>query len=143
MHWRVPSRKSVKRIGWRGVQAVCWSVIVFTVLDLIFPLNTKRDYAPLIRAKDGTVLHAFLTRDQQWRFETKLSELTPELREAIVYKEDKQFYHHPGVNPLAVVRAVWNNVFHLRRTSGASTISMQVARLLKPKKRTYGNKVVE
>src|SRR5437588_245234 len=112
MNLRVPSRKSIKRIGWRRVQVFCWGIIVFTVLDLIFPINTKRDYAPLIKARDGTVLHAFLTKDQQWRFKTRLNELTPELRQAIVYKEDRQFYYHPGVNPLAIIRAIWNNALH-------------------------------
>jgi len=47
------------------------------------------------------------------------------------------------VNPLSLARAAFNNLFHLRRTSGASTITMQVARLLEPKQRTYGNKLIE
>ncbi|MET0299796.1 MAG: penicillin-binding protein 1C, partial [Flavitalea sp.] len=58
-------------------------------------------------------------------------------------KEDRYFYSHPGVNPLAIGRAIVKNVFRMKRTSGASTITMQVARALEPKKRTYGNKLIE
>ena len=55
-----------------------------------------------------------------------------------VYKrQDKHFYSHPGVNPFAVVRALFNNVFKMRRTSGASTITMQVAKALQPVSYTH------
>lgn len=141
MQW--PSIQRWRRWGWTAVRSCCLAVILFVMLDCLFPVAAGIEYAPLIKAKDGTVIHAFLTRDQQWRFETKLSELTPELKEAILFKEDKQYYHHFGINPLSVGRAIVNNVFHLRRTSGASTITMQVARLLSPKKRSYLNKCIE
>jgi penicillin-binding protein 1C len=52
----------------------------------------------LWEARDGTVLHAYMASDQQWRMETRLNEITPELKKAIVFKEDKHFYHHPGIN---------------------------------------------
>ena len=132
-----------KRRGWRAIQTICAALILFFLLDGFFPVDGNLEYAPLVKAADGTVLHAFLTKDQQWRFRTNLNELTPELKTAILFKEDKQFYHHPGINPLAVGRAVFNNIFHLKRTSGASTITMQVARMLSPKKRTYINKCIE
>ena len=55
--------------------------------------------------------------------------------------EDRRFYQHPGVDPLAIVRATINNVSHGRVVSGASTISMQVSRLLRPHRRTLAGKV--
>ena len=118
-------------------------VILFFILNLIFPLRVKIEYSQIVTANDGTVIHAFLTRDEKWRMMTEMNEISPQLRKAILYKEDKWFYYHYGVNPLALVRAAFNNVFHLKRTSGASTITMQVVRLLQPKQRTYGNKVIE
>ncbi len=129
--------------GWRVLRGTAGAVILFILLDCIFPLNTNIAYAPLVKARDGSVLHAFLAADQQWRFRTELSEMTPELEQAILFKEDKHFYRHFGVNPMAVARAAFSNLFHLRRTSGASTITMQVARMLQPKRRSYWNKVVE
>src|ERR1043165_5010974 len=118
---QIPSKQKLRKAGWRVIQSCCVVIVLFIVLDCLFPVNVNVEYAPLIRAKDGTVIHAFLTRDQKWRFQTKLNELTPELKQAILYKEDRRFYHHFGVNPLSVCRAIFNNVFHLRRTSGAST----------------------
>ena len=70
-------------------------------------------------------------------------EITPLLTQTIVAKEDKWFYWHPGINPFAVGRALFYNVFTGKRTSGASTITMQVARLLEPKPRTFLNKIRE
>src|SRR6185503_12193067 len=51
--------------------------------------------------------------------------------------------YHPGINAMAMARAFVKNIFRLKRTSGASTITMQVARALEPKRRTYFNKVIE
>lgn len=134
------TRKTFLKRCFHLVLALC---SLFALLDIVFPLKTRPEYAPLVRAADGTPLYMFLTRDQQWRMFTTLDEITPELRQAILFKEDKNFYRHGGVDPLALGRAAWNNLFQLKRTSGASTITMQVARLLSPKKRTYLNKMVE
>lgn len=113
------------------------------LLNFFFPLKVQLNYSPLVTASDGTVLHAFLNHNQKWRMKTELEEITPTLQTAIVYKEDKYFYRHPGVNPAAIFRALFNNTIRGKKTSGASTITMQVARLLEPKERTYGNKLVE
>ena len=118
-------------------------LLLFIVLDKIFPVPATINFAPLVEARNGTILHAYLTDDQQWRFKTRLHEITPELKKAIIFKEDKYFYKHFGVNPLAISRALVNNLFKLKRTSGASTITMQVARLLEPKPRSYLNKMIE
>ena len=131
-----------KMLKWTAIVSV-GGALLFLLLDTVFPINTELQYASIIEAKDGTVLHAYLTRDQQWRMNTRLDEITPELKKAIVFKEDKHFYRHTGINPLAIGRAIVNNIFHLKRTSGASTITMQVARMLDPKPRTYINKCVE
>lgn len=119
------------------------TVLVFFILNFIFPLKVQVEYSQLVTAEDGTVLSAYLNSDDKWRLYTELEEITPELSKAIIYKEDKHFYSHFGVNPIAIGRALVNNVVKGRRTSGASTITMQVARLLHPVERTYLNKIVE
>lgn len=116
---------------------------LFFILNILFPVKVDIEYSQIVTARDGTVLNAFLTSDDKWRMMTELSEITPAMQTAIIYKEDKYFYRHPGVNPGAVIRALYNNITTGTRTSGASTITMQVARLLQPKDRTYGNKFVE
>lgn len=113
------------------------------VLNLLFPLKITTSYSTLITSSDGTLLHAFLSRDDKWRMYVELKEITPTLRKAIITKEDKYFYYHLGVNPIAIIRALYNNVTKGRRTSGASTITMQVVRLLYPGERTYLNKISE
>ena len=72
-----------------------------------------------------------------------MTEVNPELLTALLEKEDKWFYYHPGVNPVALFRAFFSNLVSGKRVSGASTITMQVARMLEPKGRTYLNKIKE
>ncbi|HEX8657702.1 MAG TPA: transglycosylase domain-containing protein, partial [Hymenobacter sp.] len=111
--------------------------------DHLFPLPPAPRYSPLVLAADGTVLHAFLNPTQKWRMKTELAEITPALQQAIINKEDRYFRYHFGVNPVAIMQAAGRNIFGRGRTTGASTITMQVARLLEPKERTVGNKLLE
>src|SRR6185437_5835248 len=117
--------------------------LIFLLLNWLFPLPDRIEYSTVITDDRGAVIHVYLTHDQQWRMKTELTEISPLLRKTIVEKEDKYFYFHPGVNALAMVRALTGNMLHMRRMSGASTITMQVARALEPKKRTYWNKLRE
>ncbi len=137
------NRLKIKKIKKFILIAILLPILTFFILNLISPLNSEIKYSQIITASDGTILHAFLSPDQKWRMKTAESEISPQLEKAILFKEDHWFYYHPGVNPFAIARAAFNNVFHLKRTSGASTITMQVARMLAPKNRTYTNKLVE
>jgi penicillin-binding protein 1C len=121
---------------------VSYSMLLL-MLNQLFPIPDRLSYSSIILSKDDELLHAFLTNDDKWRLYTELDEITPELRKAIIFKEDKYFYIHPGINPVSVIRAAIKNLAKGRRTSGASTITMQVARMLEPKKRTYRNKMIE
>lgn len=112
-------------------------------LDWTFPVPPAPLYSPIVLAQDGSVLHAYLNPTQKWRMKTELREITPVLRAAIIEKEDRWFRWHFGVNPLALVQAAGRNAFGTGRTTGASTITMQVARLLEPKERTFPNKLLE
>ncbi|MGN7890214.1 penicillin-binding protein 1C [Dyadobacter sp. 22481] len=127
----------------KGLLALICLILVFFALDLAFPFNPDIRYATQITDPKGRVVHAFLSREDKWRLYSNVDEITPLLRKTLIYKEDQYFYYHPGVNPFAVVRAAVRNAFSGRRTSGASTITMQVVRLMDPRARTYANKVVE
>ncbi len=117
---------------------------VLGVLDVIFPFSVERSYAHMVYARDGkTLLHATLSKDDKWRLYTELSEISPLLKKTIIHKEDRFFYYHFGVNPVSVVRAFFQNLTQRRRISGASTITMQVVRLLEPRARTYTSKAIE
>lgn len=125
------------------VKVVFTILLIFTLLDLLFPLPEQKEYSKEILANDSTLLSAFLTGDDKWRLKTELKEVSPELIKAIIEKEDSWFYWHNGVNLASVVRAMYDNLIQGKKVSGASTITMQVARLLEPKERTYVNKIIE
>lgn len=73
----------------------------------------------------------------------KLKRLPPRVVKATVTLEDKHFWQHIGVDPLAMLRAFWQNLSSQRRISGASTLAMQLVRLQRPASRTYANKAIE
>lgn len=117
--------------------------LLFVVLNRCFPLRDNIQYSTIVLDGKGEVIHAFLTSDDKWRMKTELAEISPTLKKTLIDKEDKYFKYHFGINPIAVLRAMIMNLLHLKRTSGASTITMQVARMLNPKSRTYANKLLE
>jgi penicillin-binding protein 1C len=124
-------------------RAVCAIILIVLIFDLIFPFKANPHYSTIVTSAEGKVLHAFLNREDKWRMYAELSEITPTLTQTILFKEDKYFYYHLGINPISIVRAAALNIITNRRTSGASTITMQVVRLLQPRKRTYSNKLIE
>jgi len=116
------------------------------LLDHFFPPPLEalhRAPAVVVMDREGEPLRAFLAPDQRWRFPVTLDEVPEELVAALVASEDQRFFAHPGVDLLAVGRAVWSNVRAGRVVSGASTIPMQLARLARPAPRTLGAKVRE
>jgi len=136
MKFRITKKHMIlffKRLG----IAVIGLIILFFLLYLIFPLKTNVEYSTIITDKNGEVINAYLTKDQKWRMKTELDEISPLLQKTIIAKEDKYFYSHPGVNPVAVGRAFFKNIFRMKRTSGPSTITMQVARALEPVKKNF------
>lgn len=103
--------------------------------------------AAVLLARDGTLLSARIASDGQWRF-PPLSAVPEKYRLAVLTYEDKRFERHWGVDVLALLRAIRSNLLHARTVSGASTITMQVARLSREAAaghlpRTYGGKLLE
>jgi penicillin-binding protein 1C len=134
---------TLRVVGLRVLGFLLCPCIVFLFLSFLFPLPPMKPYSLVVEDRNGRFLHAFLATDGVWRLRTSPHEIPERLRKILVRREDRWFYYHPGVNPLAVVRAVMQNVVAGHRISGASTITMQIARMLEPKERTYLNKCVE
>jgi penicillin-binding protein 1C len=78
-----------------------------------------------------------------WRIRTSLPQISPVLQKFLIKYEDHWFYWHPGVNPIALVRAFRNNAAAGRVVYGGSTLTMQIARIMEPKKRTWYHKLIE
>jgi penicillin-binding protein 1C len=90
----------------------------------------QTDYATMLLARDGRLLGARIATDEQWRF-APIEQVPEKYRLALVLFEDGRFYRHPGIDPLALARATLGNFRSGRITSGGSTITMQLARLLR------------
>ncbi|MFV2073457.1 MAG: penicillin-binding protein 1C [Thermoanaerobaculales bacterium] len=114
-------------------------VLVVPVADPPFP----DVYGTVVLDTHGEVLHTYLAADEQRRFRLDLQDISPKLVTAVLTAEDRRFPQHPGVDPLALGRAVVQNLRAGEVRSGASTITMQVARLMRPKPRTIPNKLLE
>lgn len=126
---------------------ISFSTLLLTLaaLDLLFPPPLERAQAlsPLVVDRNGEWLHAFATPEGRWRFEADLDQIDQSFVEKVIAVEDKRFYSHWGVDPLAVMRAGFSALKSGEITSGASTITMQTARLLEPRDRTLGSKLIE
>lgn len=92
---------------------------------------------------EGGVLRPFATPEGAWRLETRPDTVDPLYLRMLLLVEDRRHSWHPGVDPLAVARATGQALTHGRIISGASTLSMQAARLLEPSARTLAAKLAE
>lgn len=101
------------------------------------------DYSTVVLAEDGQILRVFLNKGEQWILPDDGRDIPPKLRAAVIHYEDKRFDSHWGIDFLAVARALLQNVRRGSQISGASTVTMQVARLMEPKPRTIPNKLRE
>lgn len=118
------------------------AIALLWLADRIWPLPLpKDDLARVVLAEDGTPLWRFADANGVWRYPVQTGEVSPYYLDALLTYEDRWFYQHPGVNPLALARATWQNLTGARVVSGGSTLSMQVARLLDPHSRTFHGKL--
>ena len=132
-----------RRIIKRGLLVAAAFPVAFLVFSLLFPLPPLKPYSLVVEDREGRFLQAFLAQDGVWRLRISPDEIPPKLKEILLRREDRWFYYHPGVNPFAILRAVVQNVRTGHRVSGASTITMQIARMFHPGERNFLNKTVE
>jgi penicillin-binding protein 1C len=119
-----------------------WLVLIGAVYAVPLPARTA-DWSIAVEYRDGHPAHIFLTGDEKWRLPVSLERVDPKFLDALIALEDQRFYSHAGVDPIAIARAATSNVLSLRRVSGGSTITMQLARLLEPRPRTIRSKLIE
>lgn len=134
------------KLGWLWPRAFYVSLAAICLvgfLDLVFPppLAKARDISQVVLADKGQPLRAFPLKDGRWRLKADLDNIDPAFIEALLAYEDERFYSHIGVDFTAIVRASLSLVKAGEVVSGGSTITMQTARLLEPKRRTLGAKV--
>jgi penicillin-binding protein 1C len=118
----------------------------FTVLKIApFPCEAIKNiqYSKCIFDSQGNLLRAFTNKDGLWLMPVELKEINPQLINATLSIEDNRFRKHFGVDPFAVMRAARLNFKNGKTISGASTISMQVIRIIENRKRSLSNKIIE
>lgn len=97
------------------------------------PLDKADTVSAEVLDADGQLLRAFATPDGLWRLKTTGADVDPQFLKMLVAYEDRRFYSHGGIDLRAIARAAVQLVTNGRIVSGASTLSMQVARLMEPR----------
>ncbi len=119
---------------------------LFLILDALCPLPRERidkDFSTVYLDRNGELLRITLSPSEKYRVRLPLEQISPYLRKGFILYEDRYFFLHPGVNPVSVSRAVIQNLGGGRIVSGASTLSMQIARMLYNRPRTVFSKILE
>src|SRR5215831_15368582 len=112
---------------------IALAALIIPVLALRFwphaPLSDRVALSTGVWSADGELLRVTLAADDQYRLWTRLEQISPAVAQAFVLKEDRWFYRHPGVNPIALVRAA-ARTYSRHSRQGGSTLTMQLARLV-------------
>ena len=128
-----------------GAARLCFIGLVISALSLLViaagwiislgppPLGTNLTYSTLVVDREGRLLRPYTTAEGLWRLPATRADVDPRFFKLLFAYEDKRFAEHHGVDPWAVARAATQLVRNGRIVSGASTLSMQVARLLEPR----------
>jgi len=118
-----------------GVVAVCSIACGAWVYSLgPVPLGQDMDYSRLVLDRHGKLLRAYADKEGRWRLPATPSDVDPTYLRMLFAYEDKRFYDHDGVDVLALARAAYQLVSEQHIVSGGSTLTMQVARLLEPRR---------
>lgn len=133
LHWlQAPNARALR---W-AVAALLLAGLALLVADRLWPLPALAHHAPsgtlVVLARDGTPLRTWAGSDERLRQPVQPEQVSPLYLQALLSYEDRWFHWHPGINPVALVRAAWQWARQGRIVSGGSTLSMQVARLLEP-----------
>ena len=123
--------KRFKRRWMLGVLAAL-ATFLFSAWLSIGGLLENQSFATVVYDSNEHLLAARLSQDGQWRFPAA-ENIPDQYIQCLITFEDKRFYYHPGIDPLALSRAIITNLRKGRVVSGGSTITMQLARLLRRK----------
>ena len=120
-------------------------IFVFLLVAYYFSLPRRlfnAPYATVVNDRNGELLGARIADDGQWRF-PPCDTVPPKFKICLTQFEDRYFRYHWGVNPLAIGRAVFQNIRARRIVSGGSTITMQLIRISRNRDRTFVEKCYE
>ncbi len=145
-------RYGVRRVTaplFRAAQAIAAAALVLAAAIALAPLPHALLQPPPhsleLTDRHGTLLREILDDDGRYAKPIALPAISPHLIRATLAAEDKRFYRHPGVDPLAIARAAWDGIRHGRVVSGGSTITQQLIKITSGAhgRRTPWTKLVE
>ena len=119
------------------------SLILPLVCEDPLPLMNKHFDGGAYKDRNGQLLRIMPSSLGDNYLYAPLASFSPILIKAVLTAEDQFFYSHPGISPLSILRAAWQNIKNNRIISGASTITQQLIRINYPRKRTYSTKISE
>ncbi len=135
---KTPLRRHLRRAaialaGCAVLAGLC--IATLFALDRAYPppLPEKLAVSQEVVDRDGALLRTYATSDGFWRLGVSLDQVDPDFVKMLVAYEDKRFWDHAGIDPLALLRAAGQFAGHGRIVSGGSTLSMQLARLIEPR----------
>jgi len=126
-------------LGLMALAGALWTLAYLVPL----PERLQAPSSRVVYFADHSPAYVFLSPDDQWRIPVPLQEVDPLFIRALLAWEDQRFFYHPGVDPIAIVRALGQNLRAGQIVSGASTLTMQLVRILEPRPRTFRSKVIE
>ena len=137
--------RHIRRIAVAALAAAVLMAASFFILDHMYPPNLGRydTRSQEVLAADGSLLRLFAVENGRLRQSVSLDDVDPLFVDMLLAYEDKRFFDHSGVDVLALSRAMLQAATNGRVISGASTLTMQTARLLEPRQRTLSAKVIE
>jgi penicillin-binding protein 1C len=123
----------------------CAAALALCAACAVPPAELSLDRAVSLRveARDGTLLREFASRGEGHAAPAHLSELPPHVWQAFIVQEDRRFFSHHGIDVLALGRAFFHDLKARRFAQGGSTLTMQLARLIRPYPRTLRGKLYE
>ncbi|NNF16421.1 MAG: penicillin-binding protein 1C [Gammaproteobacteria bacterium] len=117
---------------YRLLIALAFTGVVGLAAILLSPkpaLYAPYSFSSALQDRDGRLMRLSLAGDQRYRLFTPLQGFPAHVIRATLLYEDRHFYRHPGVNPMALTRSAWSTYVRRSRVMGGSTITMQLARL--------------
>ena len=112
--------------GGSGLLAAGWLALALCLKPSLYGDAT---FSAAVLDRQGRLLRLALADDERYRLRSRLDTISPAAIEATLLYEDRHFYRHPGVNPGSLLRALWSSYRRQGRPMGASTITMQLARM--------------
>lgn len=142
---RDPPPQAGEGTPWRGLRKLALASVIAIVCSVavtaawiasLGPTPSGQDlgFSTVVIDRDGQVLRPYATNEGRWRLPATVESVDPRYVAALIAYEDKRFFDHSGIDPRALARATWQLVRNGRVISGGSTLTMQVARLLQPRR---------